>query len=138
MNVDDFFIILTAIAAVVSSATNLAYYFTHSNGKKYVRLFSGISMLYVISIAIQRFFHLRTVTMSEVWPFLPLLLLFPAADAWVDWNKNKLPIDKRLDERMAKYAISERRQKRRREEDIILTSAIAKVAESEKRIKEAK
>jgi hypothetical protein len=123
---DDFFIICSIVAVVASAIVNLAYYFTHSNGKKHIRLIAGLSMLYVTSILLQRLLHYRIISMSEIWPFLPIFFSFPMLDAIVDWNKNKLPPNKRMDDLAEWVEVSTQKREEKKDRRASVDKAVEK------------
>ncbi len=71
-------ILTYSIAAIV----NLAYYATHANGKKHIRLYSGIVL--ALSVILDH-------DMDTVWHILVGVL--PLFDALIDWNRKTVPIE---------------------------------------------
>ncbi len=86
----DIFLILDAVAAIYSAYINLLYFIVHENGKKYIRLWSGLVLFYIGIITTMAVFGiLDPNTYGREWlrPMLYVAYLIPAWDTHYDWKK---------------------------------------------------
>jgi hypothetical protein len=81
---------LLAIACLVLGVGyNLFYFFTHANGKRLIRLWAAIVL--AVSLGFRIVLALRIIDTLEystwVRPWVGLVYLIPAMDAFVDWHR---------------------------------------------------
>jgi hypothetical protein len=81
---------LVAVAALVVAITfNLSYYVTHANGKRPIRLLAAFILS--ISLVFRVLLALRIIDTAgySLWvrPWVGLVYLIPAIDAYVDWHR---------------------------------------------------
>ena len=76
------------LVLTISAAFNLLYYFRHANGKKYVRLISGIVLAYALVFRLlMAFGYIHRTDYSNLIVIVAwLIYLLPAADAFIDWQ----------------------------------------------------
>lgn len=78
---------INAIVAVTSGLYNVAYFFTHANGKKWFRLLCGIPLIYIGLIYSTAFILGVSVGPIEMQPWVAIICLIPALDARIDWHR---------------------------------------------------
>ena len=81
-----------AIGCLVASiGYNAAYFLTHRNGKKVYRLCCAgvlsVSLVFRVLRALKVFTNAEF--SENVRPWVGLIYLLPAKDAYIDWNKRK-------------------------------------------------
>ena len=82
------------VALAISATYNLAYFIRHENGKKLLRLFSGVLLLTLLVFRVLLLIgFVSDLEFSQlVRPWVGLVYLLPAADAFVDWQRKRKAI----------------------------------------------
>ena len=88
MRLYEFWNYVSIAALVLSAVYNIAYFIRHENGKKYLRLVSGLVLLYALALRLIMAWGRmdRTDYSDLILPIVWLIYLLPAADAFVDWQ----------------------------------------------------
>lgn len=79
-----------ALVALVATLFNLAYFFYHPNGKKYIRAVSALVLGYFSLIQFLAFFLIispDTYGQDFLRAWLPVLYSIPIFDIIIDWKK---------------------------------------------------
>lgn len=83
---------LVAIAALlIAVGYNLLYYFSHSNGKRPVRMWAAVVLSASLVFRVLLALRILDTAGYSLWvrPWVGLVYIIPAMDAFVDWHRNQ-------------------------------------------------
>lgn len=89
---DTSFILINAIVGLVCGTINIAYFLTHSNGKKWFRLLCGIIISGLGAGYVCMLLGWIPVSFAGsvlVQPWVAILFVIPALDARIDWHSRR-------------------------------------------------